>query len=455
MTDPDLDVAVLGAGLAGLRAAELLVDAGLSVRVFEARDRVGGRTLSEDWHGARVDLGGQWLGPAQTRVAALAARLKIDTFATHVAGDRLVDLDGALTRERSAGRWPTLSQIAEKLGKRYVDALAARVPVDDPRGAPDAARLDATALAQWRDRMLPHDGLRQLFDVSVKTVFGAEAHSLSVLYFLWYLQTGGGYGAHVDVTGGAQERRFVAGAQALSLGLAAKLGARVVTGSPVQALDHDATGVWVTSATGRVRARAVVCAMPPGLVAKLAVTPGLPTSRARTLARMPMGATVKVIARYERTFWRERGLSGEAVSGAGPVSYCVDNSSADGQHAMLLGFVVGRDAVDWSALDAATQRARVLAQFGRWFGDEATRPMAFRAHDWADDAWAGGCPVSNPAPGVLTAEGPRLAEPVGRIFWAGTETATVWTGYLEGALESAERASGEVLTCLGARDAPR
>ena len=195
---------VIGAGLAGLRAAELLRDAGREVIVLEARDRVGGRTRTEAWEGASIDLGGQWIGPGQHRVAALAARLGVETFPTRVEGDRVLDLDGALTREKTDGRFPSLAQMAESLGKRYVDGIAAKVPALAPETAPDALRLDGTALAQWRDRVLPVDSVRRLFDVSVKTVFGAEAHSLSVLYFLWYLQTGGGYGAHVDVRGGAQ-----------------------------------------------------------------------------------------------------------------------------------------------------------------------------------------------------------------------------------------------------------
>ena len=109
---------VIGAGLAGLRAAELLRDAGREVIVLEARDRVGGRTRTESWEGASIDLGGQWIGPGQHRVAALAARLGVETFPTRVEGDRVVDLDGALTREKTDGRFPSLAQMAESLGKR-------------------------------------------------------------------------------------------------------------------------------------------------------------------------------------------------------------------------------------------------------------------------------------------------------------------------------------------------
>jgi monoamine oxidase len=442
------DVVVIGAGLAGLRAAELLRDAGREVIVLEARDRVGGRTRTEAWEGASIDLGGQWIGPGQHRVAALAARLGVETFPTRVEGDRVLDLDGALTREKTDGRFPSLAQMAESLGKRYVDGIAAKVPALAPETAPDALRLDGTALAQWRDRVLPVDSVRRLFDVSVKTVFGAEAHSLSVLYFLWYLQTGGGYGAHVDVRGGAQERRFVTGAQTLSRRLAEHLGDRVRLSSPVRAVVARDGVLSVRTDDAEFVAKRVICATPPTLAARIAWEPALPAARARALARMPMGATVKFVAMYDRPFWRAKGLSGEAVSGRGPVSYCVDNSSHDDGRAMILGFVVGDDAVRWTASSPSRREGDALAQFARWFGDEALRPIAVRSHDWAEDPWTGGCPVCNPAPGVLTAEGPRLRDPHGAVHFAGTETASAWTGYFEGALESGERAAEEVLGAL-------
>ncbi|MEZ4391728.1 MAG: flavin monoamine oxidase family protein [Polyangiales bacterium] len=446
MSDETVDVVVIGAGLAGLRAAEILVEAGKRVAVVEARDRVGGRSRTEDWEGATIDLGGQWIGPGQHRLEALAARLGVETFPTRVAGDRVVDLDGALTREKTDGRFPSLAQVAESLGKRYVDGLAEKVPAHNPEAAPDALRLDGAALAQWRDRVLPVDSVRRLFDVSVKTVFGAEAHSLSVLYFLWYLQTGGGYGAHVDVKGGAQERRFVTGAQSLSTRLADALGDRVRLGHAVRSVREQEGRVRVTTDAGSFDAARVICATPPNLTARIEWSPALPAHRARSMARMPMGATVKFLARYARPFWRERGLSGEAVSGRGPISYCVDNSAHDDSTAMILGFVVGDDAVRWTASSPARREGEALAQLARWFGEEALRPVAVRSHDWAEDPWTGGCPVCNPAPGVLTAEGARLRDPHGRVHFAGTETATAWVGYFEGALESAERAAEEVLS---------
>jgi len=441
----DADIVVVGAGLSGLAAARDLVAAGRSVRVLEARDRVGGRTLSRVWQGATVDLGAQWIGPGQPRVAALARSLGRATFPTYVQGERTVHLGSSVSREASHGG-ASLAGLVESLGKAYVDRLAARVPPEDPARCADAVAWDALPLSQWRDGRLPPGALRGLFDVAVRTVFGADAAEISLLYFLWYLRTGNGLGAHVDVTGGAQERRFVDGAQSLSLDLAAALGDRVRCGCPVQGIAHDDAGVTVHLAGGEtVRGSRAVVAVPPGHRGRIVWTPGLDRAMVRRLDRMPMGATVKVVVAYAEAFWRGRGWSGEVVSGHGPVSYCVDNGSLDGALHALLCFVVGPAAVAWTAMDTTAREAAVIAQLVRWFGDAAGRPRAVLSYDWADDPWAGGCPVSNPAPGMLTHGAASLRAPAGRVHFAGTETATVWVGYLEGALEAGERAAREVL----------
>jgi monoamine oxidase len=161
-----------------------------------------------------------------------------------------------------------------------------------------------------------------------------------------------------------------------------------------------------------------------------------------------MGATTKVFAFYERTFWRERGLSGEALCPGGPISVVFDNTSHDGAQPCLLGFVVGRSARELARLPGAEQRRAALAVLGRFFGAEAERPTDVVFQDWSAEPWTRGCPVAVMPPGAHTMFGPALREPVGRLHWAGTETATEWMGYMEGALQSGERAAAEIAARL-------
>jgi monoamine oxidase len=217
----------------------------------------------------------------------------------------------------------------------------------------------------------------------------------------------------------------------------------------VRRIAQSAGGVDVVTDRGAVRARRAIVAIPPPLAARIDFDPLLPARRDQLLQRAAMGAIVKVVACYERPFWRAQGLSGEVVATAPePFAVVFDNSSHDLAQPALLGFVVGERARAYGALPAAERQRVAAAALGRWFGDEARHPVAIAELDWAAEPWTRGCPVAAFAPGALTRTGGGLRAPVGLVHWAGTETATEWTGYFEGALESAERAVREVMRAL-------
>lgn len=442
----DADVIVIGAGLAGLTAATTLAADGASVLVLEARDRVGGRTWSRRIGRATFDVGGQWIGPGQPRMYALCGRLGVETFPTFTAGASVADVGGRVTTYR--GTIPRLSPLALlqlQVARSLLARLVARVPPEAPWAAARAPAWDATTLASWLAPILHSAAARGAMDAAVRTIFGSEAGELSLLHVLHYARAAGGFARLIETEGGFQQDRLRGGAQQLSERLAEALGpTRVRLGRAARLVLHDAEGATVIAGGERLRARAVVCAVPLGLAARLDFEPRLPALREQLVQRVPMGATVKVLACYDEPFWRRRGLSGEAVSGDGPIAVAYDNGSAGGEQAALVAFVVGRPARGWSARAAGVRRSLVLGQLARWFGPEAHDPSAYVELDWATERWSGGCPIATFPPGTLSVFGPALRAPVGCIHWAGTETATSCPGFMEGALESGERAAAEV-----------
>jgi len=466
VTDRECDVVVLGAGFSGLAAARALVRRGLEVVVLEARDRVGGRSWTERIGDLVVDRGGQWIGPTQTRLQSLADDLGVATSPTYTAGEGVELRDGA--RYTYGGLIPTSDAAAAAEAVEAIldlDLLALEVPTHVPWEAADARRLDGTTLAGWMDDHLAAGPARSLLAVAVRGVFGAEPEELSLLFTLFYLHAGGGLSNLVRTTGGAQERRFVGGSQQLALAMAAELGRGVVLSSPVEDVRIDPGATAKVTVTARraapegaaggdgswsVRAQRAVVAMPPVVAARLRWAPEPPGLRDQLAMRMPMGTVTKVHAVYDRPFWRDAGLNGQLVADAGPLSSTFDDSPADGSHGVLVGFVAGHDCRRYERAGAELRRKAVLEQLGRAFGPPAAEPVSLHEQHWPAERFTGGGPVAICVPGALTTLGTALRDPFGPVHWAGTETATEWCGYLEGALQAGERAAAEVAGALGA-----
>ncbi len=439
------DVVVVGAGLSGLRAAKVLQDAGRRVTVVEARDRVGGRTLSTEWGGRTFDLGGQWVGPSQRRLRKLARDLGVELFPTWSTGTKVLEREAGLSTYESEIPSVGLLGLLELQGAlRKAERLMTQVPLDHPERAREAHGWDHTTLESWKREHIRSKSVGELLDAAVRIIFGAEPGELSLLHFLFYLNSGGGLLSLSEIEGGAQQWRFVQGAQALSKRLADALD-ELVLAAPVRAIRQDADGVRVETDRGAFRGDRAIVAIPPALCDRVEFEPGLPAHRAQLCQRYPMGATTKVFVTYERPFWREAGRSGEAVSSLGPLSATFDNSAHDGPPWMLVGFLVGAAGRALCARPADERRRAVLAHLVRLHGPRAAEPLAYVEQDWSAEEWTRGCPVGSATPGTWTQLGHALRAPVGRVHWAGTETAREWNGYLEGALEAGDRAAREIL----------
>jgi monoamine oxidase len=446
------DVVVVGAGLAGLSAARSLLDAGIDVVVLEARDRVGGRTHSVVEEGGRViEYGGQWVGPTQDRVLAMIDELSLDTFTQYSDGSNQQLTGGSLLRYQ--GAIPTGDPVqAADLMEAMVELTMRAMELDPakPWEHPAAALLDATTLETWISAQVYSEGAKGWLRAMSRALFPAEPGEISLLHALFYLRSGGGVEKMIGTINSAQESRISAGAQQLSIRLADLLGDRVRLECPVTRIDRADDSVLVHHDGGTIAARRVIVAIPPVLAGRIRYSPALPGVRDQLTQRSFMGSVIKVHAVYETPFWRDAGLSGHVTADTGAVQITFDQSHPDRPEGMLVGFIDSHTARTASQLSEDERRALVVTDLVRLFGEQAQHPIAYYERSWIDEEWSRGCYVGMMTPGTWSTLGHALREPIGPIHWAGTETAVIWNGYMDGAIRSGEDAAAAILADVAA-----
>jgi monoamine oxidase len=394
-------------------------------------------------------------------MAKLSKEVGVATFPTYNVGNNVYYRNGVLlpysTSTPVFGAVPPDPSGAADAQQAIVrlDDMASQVPRESPWTAANAREWDSQTVETWKQKNLATENGKFLLDVGIEAVFAAEPRDISLLFLLFYIasagneSTPGTFERLINTAGGAQESRFVGGSQLVSIRAAKQLGKRVMLGAPARRIEQSRSGVRVYSDSGLVaRGKRVIVAMAPSLAGRIDYRPALPALRDQLTQRVPNGSVIKCEAVYDKPFWRDAGLTGQAVSDASPVRITFDNTPPDGSPGVLLGFIEGTAAREYTRKSASTRRAAVLNNFATYFGSKALKPKAYYEANWSVDPWTRGCYTGYTPPGVLLDYGTALRKPVGRIHWAGTETATIWAGYMDGAVRSGKRAAKEALAAL-------
>jgi L-amino acid dehydrogenase len=469
----DVDVVVVGAGLSGLMAARKVKElrGAASVVVLEGRDRVGGRMVRREVQagGKRgwIDLGGQWIGDTQNRIKQLAVELGINTFEQYSEGNTVLWYNGR--RYLDAGDDDTdipapndeFRAAADKLSKALWQTANRVVPDPaKPWASTEAAECDKLTLAQWLSKNSDNDDYARFYVGHDATLnhSGGSPEQMSLLHTLFEIKAN-------PPAEGPDEYLLKGAAGQIPPLLHSQLGGDEVVklNSTVVGIDQDrySITVHVVHRDGRYtayRAKTVIVAIPPLLAGRIRYSIDNPeqqnwmAERLVLTAKMAMGTIAKVTCVYNTPWWRspQGGLSGTALVQGRLIAGTDDSGLPDGDEGpgILTSFIQGTMYSEWVRLSPQDRKQRVLAELAALFGEDVANPADYVEALWPREPFTGGAYTAYLPPGAWTRCGMPLSRPVGRISWAGTETASRWYGYFDGAATAGERAAGEAAEWL-------
>jgi monoamine oxidase len=441
------DSIVIGAGFAGLTSTQKLIQAGKNVILLEANDRVGGRVLTKKFDdGTYLDLGAAWVGANQNRLYSLSRQFNTDIFPTYNKGKSKIHIHNEI--KSYDGIIPPvsiLSLLSLNNAIKKINKLSQCIDLENPWNTVNASDFDNMTLDTWMKNQIWVEDARTLFQIAIESIFAANPAEISFLHALFYIKSGQNLTTLMNIENGAQQNRFVGGMQPIAEKLATTFKENIRLNSVVYRIEQYDDHIKVFGKDFAFETKNVIVALPPHLAAKITYNPMLPANREQLTQRLPMGQVWKAYAVYDKPFWRELGFNGLTSSDSKFPTVTFDNSPSDGSKGILVGLILADRAKLFSNLDFNARKKSILDHFSFLFGKQASSPLLYYDHSWINEPFAGGCYASVFPTHVWTSLGHSLRKPIGNIHWAGTETATEWAGYVEGAIQSGERAALEII----------
>ncbi|TDQ19433.1 monoamine oxidase [Algoriphagus boseongensis] len=445
------EVVIVGAGFSGLAAARILKQSHIAFEILEARDRLGGRVYTKKFdQGYYLDFGGQWIGPTQDRMYALCEEYGVSFYETYNQGKNILDLKGKI--KTYSGVIPKLdlfSLLNLDWVIRKLERLAKKIPMNSPWTHPKAQKWDHMTLEDFLKSECKTNSSYAVLRAGCETIFACDPEELSFLHALFYIKSGTSLDCLINIKNGAQQHRIQGGMQLLAEKISEGFQEDIHFNSPVKQILTRENGYTVFTSEREIICKQVIIAIPPPLLKEIGFQPALPQTKTGLLENYPMGQVAKCFLIYEKPFWRTQGFSGQSVSDENtPYQTLFDCSPSDGSKGILMGFSIGSRARNLFKLPKEEREKTMRKVANRYFGPMADDYLNYEDFFMTDETWSQGCYAALMQPKAWTSFQDAYRNSVGNIHFAGTEAATRWHGYIEGAVLAGEAAAEKVLQNL-------
>lgn len=440
-------VTIIGAGLAGLAAAYDLHRAGWQVTVLEARDRVGGRvhTLRGFSNGLVAEAGGEFIDKHHTRMLAFAKEFKLslgEVGSWQGQTDDWGAYEGKAGQSNDIGVWGF--DLGNEFDKMWIALaeLAKQVPdAANPESAPHAKKLDKQSSAGWVNAQTVHPLARMAFADHIRSEYTCEPEKFSLLDLarnaaLYYSEPNS-HKPNYRVTGGNDQ---------IPRAIAATLS-DVRLNAIVTSINNDDEEITVTYKQNdtfqTITSAFAILAIPLTMARLIEFNPPLDSAHQRMVNEISYGAVTKVMIEYRKRFWKDKGWNGRLSTDQHIIQTWDATSHLDGEHGIITAYTGGGPGAKLSALSDAERIKLAVDVIEKIFPGSSDLIENTATIAWINEPFTR-CSYMALAPGQVTAHWKTLFTSAGRLYFAG-EHATIYQGFMEGAVESGQRAAKNII----------